>query len=169
MRILKPVAFKTGAKIAGALLIVGMAFGAATGVDAAGHKMKSGINPAKMKGGDGLPKSLTGKPGNAKKGEKLAAHRKKGNCLACHALPIKKQADPGNIGPDLAGIGSRMSAAEIRLRIVDPKAVNPDTIMPSFYKTVGFHRVQKKWKGKTVIGAQDVEDIIAYLLTLKEK
>ena len=127
------------------------------------------IDLAKMKVDDGLPKSLTGKPGDAKKGRSTAIHRKKGNCLACHAMPVPEQADHGNIGPDLAGVASRLSAAEIRLRIVDPKSVNKDTIMPSFYKTVGFHRVQKKWQNKTVIGAQDVEDIIAYLLTLKEK
>ena len=114
-----------------------------------------------------IPKSLTGKPGNSKKGRKLAVHRKKGNCLACHKMPIPEQQFHGEIGPDLAGVGSRYSAGELRLLIVNPKVVNEDTIMPAFYKNTGFNAVLKKFKGKTVISAQDVEDIIAYLLTLK--
>ena len=114
-----------------------------------------------------IPKSLTGKPGNAKKGRKLAVHRKKGNCLACHKMPIPEQQFHGEIGPDLAGVGSRYSAGELRLLIVNPKVINEDTIMPAFYKNTGFNAVLKKFKGKTVISAQDVEDIIAYLLTLK--
>ena len=114
-----------------------------------------------------IPKSLTGKPGNSKKGRKLAIHRKKGNCLACHKMPIPEQQFHGEIGPNLAGIGSRYSAGELRFLIVNPKVVNEDTIMPAFYKNTGFNAVLKKFKGKTVISAQDVEDIIAYLLTLK--
>ena len=114
-----------------------------------------------------IPKSLTGKPGNSKKGRKLAIHRKKGNCLACHKMPIPEQQFHGEIGPNLAGVGSRYSAGELRLLIVNPKVVNEDTIMPAFYKNTGFNAVLKKFKGKTVISAQDVEDIIAYLLTLK--
>lgn len=114
-----------------------------------------------------IPKSLTGKPGDPKKGRALAINRKKGNCLACHVMPIPEQPFHGNIGTDLNGVGSRYSEGELRLRVVDPKVVNPDTIMPAFYKTAGLHRVLKKWQGKTIIGAQDVEDIIAYLKTLK--
>ena len=121
----------------------------------------------KIVGESSIPKSLTGKPGNAKKGRKLAVHRKKGNCLACHKMPIPEQQFHGEIGPDLAGVGSRYSAGELRLLIVNPKVVNEDTIMPAFYKNTGFNAVLKKFKGKTVISAQDVEDIIAYLLTLK--
>ena len=121
----------------------------------------------KIIGESSIPKSLTGKPGNSKKGRKLAVHRKKGNCLACHKMPIPEQQFHGEIGPDLAGVGSRYSAGELRLLIVNPKVVNEDTIMPAFYKNTGFNAVLKKFKGKTVISAQDVEDIIAYLLTLK--
>ena len=114
-----------------------------------------------------IPKSLTGKAGDAKKGRKLAIHRKKGNCLACHKMPIPEQQFHGTIGPDLVGIGSRYSAGELRLRLVDSKVINEDTIMPSFYRNTGYTAVLKKFKGKTVISAQDVEDILAYLMTLK--
>jgi sulfur-oxidizing protein SoxX len=118
-------------------------------------------------GGERIAKSLTGKPGDAAKGRALSIHRKKGNCLACHTLPIPEQSFHGNIGPDLAGVGSRYNAGELRLRLVDATLVNADTIMPAFYRNAGLHRVLKKFKGKTILKAQEVEDIIAYLLTLK--
>jgi sulfur-oxidizing protein SoxX len=114
-----------------------------------------------------IDKSLTGKAGDAKKGRAAAIHRKKGNCLACHKMPIPEQSFHGNLGPDLAGVAGRYSEGELRLRVVDAKVVNPDTVMPAFYRKTGFHRVLKKFQGKTVIGAQDVEDIVAYLMTLK--
>jgi sulfur-oxidizing protein SoxX len=126
------------------------------------------FNLAKVRVGDGIPKALTGKPGDAKKGRATAINRKKGNCLACHSMPAPEQADHGNIGPNLAGVASRYTIAELRLRLVSGKSINPDTIMPSFYMKTGFNRVQKKWRGKTIIGAQDVEDILAYLITLKD-
>ena len=116
-----------------------------------------------------IPQSLTGKAGDPVKGRKTTINRKKGNCLGCHVMPIPEQADHGEVGPPLNGVGSRLSAAEMRLRIVNSKMINPDTIMPAFYHIDGFHRVQEKWKGKTIISAQDVEDIIAYLVTLKGK
>lgn len=115
----------------------------------------------------GIPKSLTGKAGNAAEGRKVAIHRQKGNCLACHVMPIPEQQFHGEIGPDLAGVGSRYKEAEIRLRVVDPKVLNEDTIMPAFYKVTGLHEVHKKFKGKPVLSAQEVEDVVAYLMTLK--
>lgn len=117
-----------------------------------------------------IPASLTGKPGDPANGRKIAIDRRKGNCLACHVISaIPEQQFHGNIGPSLDGIGAIYSEAELRLRVVNPKVLNPDTMMPSFYRTTGFHRVQKKWEGKTIISAQEVEDVIAFLKTLKKK
>jgi len=113
-----------------------------------------------------IPASLTGKAGNPANGKKLAISKKKGNCLACHVMPIPEQQFHGEIGPDLTSVASYMSDAELRMRLVDPKILNPDTIMPSFLKEPKT-RVMKKFRGKTILKAQEVEDIIAYLKTLK--
>lgn len=114
-----------------------------------------------------IPDSLTGKPGDPVKGRQTAIHRKKGNCLACHTLPVPEQPFHGEVGPALNDVAGRLSEGEIRLRIVNPKYANPDTIMPAFYKTDGLHMVQKKWTGKPMLTAEEVEDIVAYLMTLK--
>lgn len=116
-----------------------------------------------------IPKSLTGKKGDPKKGRRWAINRKLGNCLACHEMPIPEQPYHGKIAPDLNGVGSRLTEGQIRLRIVDAKKLNPDTIMPAFYRATGFHRVMKKFAHKTILTAQQVEDIVAYLTTLKDK
>lgn len=113
-----------------------------------------------------IPSSLTGMPGDAENGRKVVINRKKGNCLACHKMPIPEEQFHGETGPDLAGVGATYSEADLRMRLVDPKALNPDTMMPSFYKT-GQHRVLKAFEGKTILSAQEVEDIVAYLMTLK--
>jgi len=117
---------------------------------------------------DAINASLTGKPGDAAKGRKLAVGRKKGNCLACHVISdLKDQPFHGNVGPSLDGVAGRYSEGELRLRIVNPKIFHSGTIMPAFYKTDGLTRVMKKFKGKTVLTASEVEDVVAYLKTLK--
>lgn len=116
--------------------------------------------------GFGIQKSLTGKPGDPANGKKVAINRKLGNCLACHKMPVDEPFQ-GNVGPSLMGVAGRYSEAQLRLRIVDPKVFNPMTIMPGFYKDDGLHRVMKKFQGKTMLTAQQVEDVVAYLTTLK--
>ncbi len=117
---------------------------------------------------DAIAKSLTGKSGNAANGRKVAINRKLGNCLSCHTMPAPEQPFHGDIGPDLAGVGSRLSEGELRLRVVNSKAINAESFMPAFYRNTGLHRLQKQWVGKTIVSAQQVEDLIAYLKTLKE-
>jgi sulfur-oxidizing protein SoxX len=116
-----------------------------------------------------IPEPLTNEPGDPQRGRAAAIDRKKGNCLACHVMPIPEQAFQGEIGPDLNGVGSRYEPAELRLRIVNPKVINPDTSMPAFYRTEVLHMVAKKFVGKTILSAQEVEDVIAYLMTLREE
>ncbi|MCW8917017.1 MAG: sulfur oxidation c-type cytochrome SoxX, partial [Magnetovibrio sp.] len=96
-----------------------------------------------------IPVSLTGKAGDPVMGKKIVIARKKGNCLACHVMPIPEEQFHGLTGPDLHGVGERLSESELRMRIVDPKVVDFDTMMPSFYRT-GQHRVLKKFEGKTI-------------------
>jgi sulfur-oxidizing protein SoxX len=114
-----------------------------------------------------IPKSLTGVDGDAVKGRKLAINRKKGNCLACHSMPIPEQQFHGETGPSLYGVGNRLSEGELRMQIVNSKVTNEDTMMPAFYRTFGYNSPLKKFVGKTILSTQEVEDIVAYLLTLK--
>ena len=116
-----------------------------------------------------IPKPLTGKPGDPGKGRETFINRKLGNCLGCHAVS-ELEAEPfhGAVGPPLDGVADRYEEGEIRLQVVNAKANNPDTIMPGFYVTDGLHRVAPKFAGKSILTAEQVEDIVAYLMTLTE-
>ncbi len=115
-----------------------------------------------------IPRSLTGKAGDAASGEKTFINRKLGNCLACHQVTaLNAHPFHGEIGPSLDGVAERYNEGQLRLQVVDAKAINPDTIMPAFYRNEGFHRVLDKFKGKSVLTAEQVEDVVAYLKTLK--
>nr|VFK37200.1 MAG: sulfur-oxidizing protein SoxX [Candidatus Kentron sp. SD]VFK41480.1 MAG: sulfur-oxidizing protein SoxX [Candidatus Kentron sp. SD]VFK78489.1 MAG: sulfur-oxidizing protein SoxX [Candidatus Kentron sp. SD] len=117
--------------------------------------------------GIGIPASLTGEPGDSDRGRKLAIDRKKGNCLACHRAPVPEEDDHGDIAPDLAHVASRLTVPQLRLRLVDSKRINPATMMPSFYRIDDLHRVAKEFQGKPILTAKEVEDLLAYLSTLK--
>ena len=111
---------------------------------------------------------IGGKQGDAARGRLLSVDRGKGNCIACHQLPIPEAEFPGEIGPPLSGVGSRLSEAQIRLRVVDSKQINPATIMPGYYRHPRyFNHVKKKFRDKTLLNAQEIEDIVAYLVTLR--
>lgn len=118
---------------------------------------------------EAIPTSLTGAPGDADKGREMFVNRKFGNCLGCHAV-TELEAEPfhGEVGPPLGGVGDVYGEGELRLRVVNPKIVNPDTIMPGFYVSDGLHRVAEKFQGKAILTAEQVEDIVAYLMTLEE-
>jgi L-cysteine S-thiosulfotransferase len=106
-------------------------------------------------------------PGDAARGRAIVASRQQGLCLLCHTAPIPEEPFQGNLAPDLAGAGSRWNTAQLRARIVDASRFNPATIMPAYYKTEGLVRVAPAMKGKPIFTAQQVEDVVAYLQTLK--
>lgn len=112
---------------------------------------------------------LTSEPGNPGRGRRIVADMERAPCLICHALPIPEEPDHGAVGPSLEGVGARLTPGQIRLRIVDPKAVDAASIMPSYYRADGFHRVQEQWRGKPIYTAQEIEDVVAYLSQLKDK
>ncbi|HEY4371965.1 MAG TPA: sulfur oxidation c-type cytochrome SoxX [Burkholderiales bacterium] len=115
--------------------------------------------------GDGLPQALTSTPGDAAHGHALLLARENANCILCHALPDVRFS--GNLGPSLAGVGARLSAAQLRLRVADNRRVHPDTIMPSYFRSEGLTGVAARYRGRTVLTAQEIEDLVAYLQTLK--
>ena len=117
----------------------------------------------------GIPASLTGVAGNPENGKAAMLNRKGGNCLSCHAISaLSDQPFHGEVGPTLDGAADRWSEAQLRLIVANSKAVFEDTIMPAFYRTEGLHRVADKFADKTILSAQEVEDVVAYLLTVKE-
>jgi len=117
--------------------------------------------------GDEIPASLTGAKGDPARGRAIVANRQVGLCLLCHSGPFPEERFQGDLAPDLKGVGARLSEGEIRARIVDPGRVNPETVMPAYYKTDGRTRVAPAFRGKTILTAEQIEDIVAYLSTLK--
>jgi sulfur-oxidizing protein SoxX len=117
--------------------------------------------------GDSIPQSLTGAKGDPVRGRAIVANHRTGLCLLCHSGPFPEDRFQGNIGPPLNGAGSRWSESQLRLRIVDASKVNPETIMPPFYRITGLTRVPQAYRGKPVFTAMDVEDVVAYLMTLR--
>jgi sulfur-oxidizing protein SoxX len=117
--------------------------------------------------GDAIPTSLTGTKGDPVHGRAIVANHTVGLCLLCHSGPFPEDRFQGNVAPDLSGTGARWSEGQLRLRIVDASKLNPDTIMPPFYRTDDLTRVATAYRDKPVLTAVDVEDVVAYLMTLK--
>ena len=128
------------------------------------------VSPSEVKFEDGaVAIALTSDAGNAAAGKKAFANRKQGNCLACHVnADMPEQSFQGEVGPPLDGVADRWSEAELRGIVTNSKMTFEDTIMPAFYMDSGFTRPLEKFEGKTILSAQQVEDVVAYLLTLKE-
>ena len=116
--------------------------------------------------GDAIRERLSAAPGDAARGKEVVVARDS-NCLLCHAVPDSGTRAMGNVGPALAGVGGRLSEGQLRLRIVDSTRLNRETIMPSYYRVEGLNQVAEAWRGKPVLTAQQVEDTVAYLLTLR--
>lgn len=135
---------------------------------AAGMATAGEVPPLQDRIVDGaLPDSLTGRPGDAARGRAIIAGRQ-GNCLSCHAVPIPEESFHGTLGPDLAGVGARLSEGELRLRLVDSTLLNPDTVMPPMFRTEDLHRVRRDRRGQPILQAGELEDVLAYLMTLKD-
>jgi L-cysteine S-thiosulfotransferase len=117
--------------------------------------------------GDTIPQSLTGMPGDAARGRALVLDRTS-TCILCHNGPFPEVKFQGDLAPSLAGSGSRWSEGQLRLRLVDASRLNPVTIMPSYYRVDGLDRVGTTWHGKPILSAEQIEDIVAYLTTLRE-
>jgi len=128
---------------------------------------EEGLRPFTVEG-DAIPASLTGAPGDAERGMKIVTNRQVGLCLLCHAGPYAQERFQGTMAPDLTGTGARWNEGQLRLRMVDAARINPDTIMPPYYRVDGLTRVAPGFRGKTILSAEQIEDVVAYLMTLKD-
>jgi sulfur-oxidizing protein SoxX len=119
---------------------------------------------------DGIPAPLANFVGDVERGKKIVASRQESLCVLCHQLPPElgiPAAFQGNIAPSIAGTGSRWSAAQLRMRLVDSRRLNPYSVMPSYYRVDGLTQVGAAWRSRSILNAQQIEDVVAYLLTLK--
>ena len=117
--------------------------------------------------GDAIPEPLTNARGDATRGRTLVVERSS-TCILCHSGPFPEQKFQGDLAPDLSGSGSRWSEGQLRLRLVDASRLNAATIMPSYYRVDGLDRVGTLWRGKPILSAEQIEDIVAYLGSLRE-
>ena len=117
--------------------------------------------------GDGIPEPLTNARGDVMRGRALVVERSS-TCILCHSGPFPEQKFQGDLAPSLAGSGSRWSEGQLRLRLVDASRLNAATIMPSYYRVDGLDRVGTLWRGKPILSAEQIEDIVAYLVSLRE-
>jgi sulfur-oxidizing protein SoxX len=118
--------------------------------------------------GDAIAAPLDGLAGDAARGAAVVRNRETANCLICHAIPDPSERFMGDVGPPLAGVGSRLGAGQLRLRLVDPTLLNPAAIMPAYHRVAGLVNVDERFRGQPVLTAQEIEDVVAYLVTLKE-
>jgi sulfur-oxidizing protein SoxX len=116
---------------------------------------------------EAIPEPLTGTRGYPTRGRAIVTNRQN-TCLLCHSGPFPEEKFQGNLSPDLTGTGSRWSEGQIRLRLVDARRLNPDTIMPSYYRVDGLVRVAPAFRGKPILTAEQIEDVVAFLVTLRD-
>lgn len=116
--------------------------------------------------GDAIREALTAAPGDSARGRSIAMGRD-ANCLLCHAVPETGARFMGNIGPPLSGVGARLSAGQLRLRVVDQSRINRDTVMPAYFRVAGLTRVAATHQGKPILNAQQIEDVVSFLQTLQ--
>ncbi len=117
--------------------------------------------------GDGIPQALTTEPGDPVRGRAIVASRQQGLCLLCHSGPIPEERFQGNLAPSLDGAGKRLTAAQLRLRLADSRLLNPDSIMPPYHDARGLVQVGRAFDGQPILTAQQLEDVVAWLVTLQ--
>ena len=165
--------FHVGPRSCGALLpacAVSAAIAATVALAVSGGRSAFAQGPAVAAytiAGDAIAAPLAGLTGDAGRGKALAFDPERGNCTICHPVPGGDPRTQGNVGPPLAGVAARLREGQIRLRLVDGTRINPDTIMPPYHRVEGLNRVGREWTGKPVLSAQEVEDIVAFLATLR--
>jgi sulfur-oxidizing protein SoxX len=118
--------------------------------------------------GDAIEAPLGGLQGDAVRGRAIVANRQVGLCLLCHSGPIPQERFQGTLAPSLAGAGARWNAGQLRLRLVDPQRLMPGSLMPAYHRIDGLQQVGAAWRGKPLLDAQQIEDVVAYLVTLKD-
>jgi sulfur-oxidizing protein SoxX len=136
-------------------------------IDAAQTDRSAPARPPLRVVADGIPDPIGGARGDADRGRALILAHDAANCILCHALSDPGVRFAGNLGPSLDGIARELSIAQLRLRVADNLRLNPATIMPSYYRTEGFDRVAGAFRGKPILEADEIEDVVAYLATLK--
>ena len=117
---------------------------------------------------DAIDAPLDGLRGDATRGRAIVADRTRGLCLLCHRGPFPEERFQGELGPDLAGAGSRWTEGQLRRRIVDGRRSNPASVMPAYHRVEGRERVASAFRGRPILDAQQVEDVVAFLATLRE-
>ncbi len=118
--------------------------------------------------GDAIPAPLTEAKGDPGRGRAIVTNRQVGLCLLCHSGPFPQEKFQGTLAPDLRGAGSRATEGQLRLRIVDASRLNPQTIMPPYYRVEGLVRVAPAFRGKPLLTAAQIEDVVAFLMTLRD-
>ncbi len=118
--------------------------------------------------GDAVEAPLGGLKGDGKRGEAIVLDRRAGNCLICHRLPIGDEPFQGEIGPALSGVGSRLTLGQIRLRLIDESRINPQTLMPPYYRIENLTNAAPEFAGKPGLTAQQIEDVASYLSRLRQ-
>ena len=118
--------------------------------------------------GDAILEPLTGVRGDVARGRAIVGNRQVGLCLLCHSGPFPEEKFQGTLAPNLSGAGNRWSEGQLRLRIVDSRRLYQDTMMPSYYRVDGLSRVAPAFVGKPVLSAEQIEDVVAYLVTLRD-
>jgi sulfur-oxidizing protein SoxX len=117
--------------------------------------------------GDAVAQSLTGNAGDPQRGRSIIADRQKGLCLLCHSGPFPEEPLQGNLAPSLEGAGSRWTEGQLRLRLMDNKRINPESIMPAYHRIEGLNRVGSAWRERPILSAAEIEDVLAFLMGLK--